>query len=318
MYWCEWWQHWEWWLIQSPWELLLFGQRHLVAIWKFYSANATSNVACHSPLSLVRLSAHVARQLLKTMITFSDVHPEWGRNIWSCNIFAAQLNKQHHQSVLSCGLVSHLSQITPMIPCPLIPPGTQDTQSCWSSKSWVSGGTCSRIHTRFLSITTKIHKPVHGWFRRSPILESLGKPCGKTAAQNSMIPVTVASSPTGDLDAEIVRSMIPITVASSPTADLDAEIAHCYANPQDILAADHQLLNNPISKVHKLNQISSPYTPLPLSCRAPRSAVYYTPILRPISSQSYTHWSSPTCSISCTHKSHAASAIVKMDPAWVE
>jgi hypothetical protein len=36
---------------------------------------------------------------------------------------------------------------------------------------------------------------------------------------------------------------------SSPTADLDAEIALCYANPQDILAADCQLLNHPISKV---------------------------------------------------------------------
>jgi hypothetical protein len=36
---------------------------------------------------------------------------------------------------------------------------------------------------------------------------------------------------------------------SSPTADLDAEIAHCYANPQDVLAADRQLLNRPISKV---------------------------------------------------------------------
>jgi hypothetical protein len=34
---------------------------------------------------------------------------------------------------------------------------------------------------------------------------------------------------------------------SSPTADLDAEIAHSpYANPQDILAADRQLLNRPI------------------------------------------------------------------------
>jgi len=38
---------------------------------------------------------------------------------------------------------------------------------------------------------------------------------------------------------------------SSPTADLDEEIAHCYANPQDILAADRQLLNRPISKVLK-------------------------------------------------------------------
>jgi hypothetical protein len=38
---------------------------------------------------------------------------------------------------------------------------------------------------------------------------------------------------------------------SSPTSDLDADIAHCYANPQDLLAADRQLLNRPISKVLK-------------------------------------------------------------------
>jgi hypothetical protein len=35
---------------------------------------------------------------------------------------------------------------------------------------------------------------------------------------------------------------------SSPTSDLDADIAHCYAN---LLAADRQLLNRPISKVLK-------------------------------------------------------------------
>jgi hypothetical protein len=38
---------------------------------------------------------------------------------------------------------------------------------------------------------------------------------------------------------------------SSPTADPDAEIALCYANPQDLLAADRQLLHKPISKVLK-------------------------------------------------------------------
>ena len=35
------------------------------------------------------------------------------------------------------------------------------------------------------------------------------------------------------------------TNTSSPTSDLDADIAHCYANPQDLLAADRQLLNLP-------------------------------------------------------------------------
>jgi len=38
---------------------------------------------------------------------------------------------------------------------------------------------------------------------------------------------------------------------SSPTSDLDADIAHCYANPQDLLAANRQLLNRLISKVLK-------------------------------------------------------------------
>jgi hypothetical protein len=41
------------------------------------------------------------------------------------------------------------------------------------------------------------------------------------------------------------------TNTSSPISDLDADIAHCYANPQDLLAADRQLLNRPISKVLK-------------------------------------------------------------------
>ena len=32
------------------------------------------------------------------------------------------------------------------------------------------------------------------------------------------------------------------------------QLAHCYANPQDILAADRQLLNRPISKVLKFKR----------------------------------------------------------------
>ena len=41
---------------------------------------------------------------------------------------------------------------------------------------------------------------------------------------------------------------------SSPTSDLDAGIANCYANPQDLLAVDRQLLNRPISKVLKFKR----------------------------------------------------------------
>ena len=41
---------------------------------------------------------------------------------------------------------------------------------------------------------------------------------------------------------------------SSPTSDLDADISDCYANPQDLLAADRQLLNRPISKVLKFKR----------------------------------------------------------------
>ena len=39
------------------------------------------------------------------------------------------------------------------------------------------------------------------------------------------------------------------TNTSSPTSDLDADIANYYASPQDLLAADRQLLNRTISKV---------------------------------------------------------------------
>jgi hypothetical protein len=81
---------------------------------------------------------------------------------------------------------------------------------------------------------------------------------------------------------------------SSPTSDLDADIANCYANPQDLLAADRQLRNRPISKVlkfkrtHKTKFIRS-IRPSSLSCRAPQSAVYYTAFLRAVSSHSCTH-----------------------------
>jgi hypothetical protein len=106
----------------------------------------------------------------------------------------------------------------------------------------------------------------------------------------------------------------------SPTSSLDADISHCYANPQDLLAADRQLLNRPISKALKFKRMLKTRAPRPssLSCRAPQSAVYYTSFLRPISSHSRTHCSSHSCSISCTPKSHASPSLVKMDPARVE
>jgi hypothetical protein len=39
------------------------------------------------------------------------------------------------------------------------------------------------------------------------------------------------------------------TNASSPRSDVDADIINYYVNPQDLLAADRQLLNRPILKV---------------------------------------------------------------------
>jgi hypothetical protein len=44
------------------------------------------------------------------------------------------------------------------------------------------------------------------------------------------------------------------TNTSSPTSDLDADIANYYANPQDLLAADRQLLDCPILKVLSFRQ----------------------------------------------------------------
>ena len=112
---------------------------------------------------------------------------------------------------------------------------------------------------------------------------------------------------------------------SSPTSDLDADIAHCYANPQDRLAADRQLLNRPISKVLKSRRAHK--TKFLHGIRrahrrflAERLERQYTirHFFDPVSSHSCTHWSSPSCSISCTLKSHAGPAVVKMDPARVE
>ena len=50
----------------------------------------------------------------------------------------------------------------------------------------------------------------------------------------------------------------PNNTSFSPTADLDAEIDLCYANPQDLLTADRQLLHKPISKVLKSRRPAKP------------------------------------------------------------
>ena len=42
--------------------------------------------------------------------------------------------------------------------------------------------------------------------------------------------------------------MIPLTLPHQHP-DLDADILNYYANPQDLLAADRQLLHRPISKI---------------------------------------------------------------------
>ena len=103
-----------------------------------YSWQFKTNSSSRCPTMPRSGSTHVARQLLKTTITFSDVPLKRASDIWSFKIFAAPLNKQNHQLVLSCGKVSHIGWVNPMSPCPLLSPGTQDTQSCWSSKRFLS------------------------------------------------------------------------------------------------------------------------------------------------------------------------------------
>ena len=109
---------------------------------------------------------------------------------------------------------------------------------------------------------------------------------------------------------------------SSPTSDLDA---NCYANPQDLLAADRQLLNRPISTVlkskrtHKTKFIRSIYA-------APIVAFFQSAsigsILYAISS---THQFPLLHSLILTlvfHKLYSqiprGPALAKMDPARVE
>ena len=117
------------------------------------------------------------------------------------------------------------------------------------------------------------------------------------------------------------------TNTSSPTSDLDADIANCYANPQDLLAPDRQLLNRPNSKVLKFKRTHK--TSWIRSIRrthrrflAERINRQYTTIRHffdpsvptPVHSLILTY----SCSMSCTLKSHAGPALVKMDPARVE
>ena len=46
------------------------------------------------------------------------------------------------------------------------------------------------------------------------------------------------------------------TNTSSPTSDLNADIVNYYANPQDLLAADRQLLNRPIAKILRFKRLT--------------------------------------------------------------
>ena len=113
---------------------------------------------------------------------------------------------------------------------------------------------------------------------------------------------------------------------SSPTSDLDADIANCYANPQDLLAADCQLLNRPISKVLKSKHTHK--TRFLRGIRRAHRRFLAEHINRQYTIRHYFDPSVPTlalidphlplCSISCTLKSHAGPALVKMDPARVD
>ena len=80
----------------------------------------------------------------------------------------------------------------------------------------------------FLTLTTKIHNPASAWLIST--LSNLGN-FSKAMWKDHC------------------TKLLDPNNTSSPTADLDTEIALCYANPQDILAANCQLLNRPISKV---------------------------------------------------------------------
>jgi hypothetical protein len=55
------------------------------------------------------IGLHAARQPLRTMITLSAVPLRRApATTWSCKIFTAQLNKQHHQLALFYGQALHI------------------------------------------------------------------------------------------------------------------------------------------------------------------------------------------------------------------
>jgi len=111
------------------------------------------------------------------------------------------------------------------------------------------------------------------------------------------------------------------TNTSSPTSDLDADIANCYANPQDLLAADRQLLNRPISKVLKF--IRTHKTSWVYSIRRAHCRFLTESINRQYTIRHFVNPSVPTSALVDPHIRPPKAVLqnstpVKMDPARVE
>jgi hypothetical protein len=181
---------------------------------------------------------HAARQPLNTTIMFSAVLLRRAPATWNCRIFAAPLNKQHHQPV---HWLNHPNEPLSIIDTSRYSGDTQLlVQQALREQERIGWDKAFR---GYLSLTWGLLEKTH----------DVPNPYNKNPQPSAWVISTL--SKLGNFSKAMWKNrcmkLHDPNNTSSPTADLDAEIALCYANPQDLLAADRQLLHKPISKVLK-------------------------------------------------------------------
>jgi hypothetical protein len=192
-----------------------------------------------------------------TMITFSDVLLKQARHIWRCKIFAAPFLKQNHQLSNPSEPLSIDTSRYPGRTKLLVQQALHEQERI----DW------DKTFRRYLSLTKGLFEAPH----------EVTNPYNKTPQSSAWVILTLINLGTFSkaMWKDRCTKLHDPNNTSSPTSDLDADIANCYANPQDLLAADgptqSPYLEGPQIQTHSQNQVSSQHTPRPLllSCRAP-------------------------------------------------
>jgi cellobiose phosphorylase len=178
------------------------------------------------------------------MITFSDVLLKGALDIWRCKIFAV-ISRFPAGLILWEGFTHWLSNLSE--------PLSIDTTKLLVQQALYEQERIDWAFFRgYLSLT---------W----GLLEApreVSNPYTKTPQPSAWVISTLTKLGTCSkaMRTDRNKKLHAPTNTSSQTSDLDADIANYYANPQDLLAADPQLLNRPISKSRTKQDGSAAYT----------------------------------------------------------